>query len=47
MTTLRMLMLTLLVVVITSLPVATSVAYASGLDAAQGFASYLWQYLGG
>ncbi len=41
-----MLMLMLLVMVATSLPVATSVAYADIGDAAEEFAYYLCQYLG-
>ncbi len=46
MTTLRMLVLMLLVVMVTLLPIGTSAAHASGLDAAQDFAYYLWQYYG-
>lgn len=44
MTTLRLLVLSLLVVMVTLLPIGTSVAHASGFDAAEDFAYYLWQY---
>ena len=43
MRTLRMLVLMLLVMMATILPIATS-AYASGFDAAEDFAYYLYQY---
>jgi uncharacterized membrane protein len=46
MTTLRMLVLTLLVIMVTSLPIATSVASASVLDSVEKFAQYLSQYYG-
>lgn len=46
MTTLRMLVLMILVVMVPLLPIATSAAYASGFDAAEDFAYYLWQYYG-
>jgi hypothetical protein len=46
MRTLRMLVLTLLVIMVTSLPIATSVASASVLDGVEGFARYLAQYYG-
>jgi len=41
MTTLRLLVLTLLVVILTFLPIATATAEASGLDEAYSFAQYL------
>jgi hypothetical protein len=41
MTTLRMLVLILLVVLITSQPITTSTAKASGFDEAREFAEYL------
>ena len=47
MAALRMLMLMLLVVTITSLPIATPTAGASGFDEAYWFAQYLCEnYLG-
>lgn len=46
MTTLRMLVLTLLVVMVTSLPIATSAASASVLDSAVWFTQYLANYYG-
>lgn len=45
MKTARRLGLMLMVMMLMLLPMATS-AYADGSDAAEGFAYYLWQYLG-
>jgi hypothetical protein len=44
MTRLRLLVLMILAMMVASLPIATS-AYASGYDAAEGFAYYLQYYL--
>jgi len=44
MTTLRMLVLMLLVVIITSSPITVSTAQASGFDEVNRFAHYLCQY---
>jgi hypothetical protein len=45
MKTSRMLVLMLLVMIVTSMSIATS-AHASGVDRAEEFAYYLWEYYG-
>jgi hypothetical protein len=45
MKTSRMFALMLLVIMVTSMSIATS-AYASGFDAAEDWAYYLWEYYG-
>ena len=45
MKTSRMMVLMLLVMMVTSMSIATS-AYASGFGAAEDFAYYLWEYYG-